>query len=91
MKRGEIWWAMLAEPKGAEPGYRRAAKVVPLDAFNQSAIQTVIVAAITSNLRPAERSRETSCRAGAKAASQRIPSSTSAAFGRCECHLRIQV
>ncbi|MGO9059719.1 MAG: type II toxin-antitoxin system PemK/MazF family toxin [Candidatus Binataceae bacterium] len=51
MKRGEIWWASLPEPKGSEPGYRRPVLIVQSDGFNQSAIQTVIGAAITSNLR----------------------------------------
>ena len=35
-----------------EPGYRRPVLIVQTDSFNQSAIQTVIAAAITSNLRP---------------------------------------
>ena len=28
IKRGEIWWADLGEPKGSEPGYRRPVLVV---------------------------------------------------------------
>lgn len=51
IKRGEIWWAALPAPQGSEPGYRRPVLIVQSDAFNQSAIQTVIAAAITSNLR----------------------------------------
>lgn len=51
MKRGEIWWAMLPMPRGSEPGYRRPVLIVQSDAFTQSAIHTVIAAAITSNLR----------------------------------------
>lgn len=51
VKRGEIWWASLAAPRGSEPGYRRPVVVVQSDAFNQSQIQTVIVAFITSNTR----------------------------------------
>ena len=51
MKRGEIWWATLPAPRASEPGYRRPVLIVQSDAFNQSAIQTVIAAAITSNLR----------------------------------------
>ena len=54
MTRGEIWWANLAEPRGSEPGYRRPVLVIQADLFNQSRIQTVIVAVITSNLRLAE-------------------------------------
>jgi mRNA interferase MazF len=51
MKRGEIWWASLEEPRVSEPGYKRPVVIVSSDAFNQSKIQTVIVAVVTSNLR----------------------------------------
>ena len=54
IKRGEIWWAELADPRGSEPGYRRPVLVIQSDAFNRSLISTVIVAAITSNVRLAE-------------------------------------
>jgi mRNA interferase MazF len=50
MKRGEIWWASLGEPKASEPGCRRPVLVIQADEFNQSAIRTVICAAISSNL-----------------------------------------
>lgn len=50
MQRGEIWWAELADPRGAEPGYRRPVVVVQSDAFNRSQISTVVVVALTSNL-----------------------------------------
>ncbi len=52
--RGEIWWAGLGEPRGSEPGYRRPVLVVQSDAFNRSRISTVLVVAITSNLRLAD-------------------------------------
>ena len=51
MKRGEIWWASMGEPRGSEPGYHRPVIIVSSNAFNQSLIQTVIVAVVTSNLR----------------------------------------
>lgn len=51
MKRGEIWWAGLPSRRGSEPAYRRPVVIVSSDAFNRSRIQTVVVAAITSNLR----------------------------------------
>jgi mRNA interferase MazF len=54
MQRGEIWWANLSEPKGSGPGLRRPVLIVQADAFNQSRIQTVIVAVITKNLNLAE-------------------------------------
>lgn len=50
MERGEIWWASLPEPTGSAPGFRRPVLVVQSDFFNVSQIQTVIVAAISSNL-----------------------------------------
>jgi len=49
MKRGEIWWAALADPAGSGPGYRRPVLVLQADAFNASRIATVIVATLTSN------------------------------------------
>jgi len=54
MKRGEIWWASLPEPAGAEPGYRRPVVIVQADEFNQSRIGTAIVVVLTSNMRLAE-------------------------------------
>ena len=54
LKRGEIWWAHLAAPRGSEPGNRRPVVVVQSDAFNLSRIQTVIVAVVTSNTRLSE-------------------------------------
>jgi mRNA interferase MazF len=51
MKRGEIWWASFPEPTGSGPGFRRPVLVVQSNPFNSSRISTVVVAAITSNLR----------------------------------------
>ncbi len=50
MKRGEVWWASLPEPKGSEPGYRRPVVLIQADEFNQSNISTVVCASVTSNL-----------------------------------------
>ena len=54
IQRGQIWWADLPVPRGSEPGYRRPVLVVQAESFNLSRIQTVIVAAITSNTRLAD-------------------------------------
>ena len=54
MRRGELWWASLPAPRGSEPGYRRPVLIVQANEFNASAIGTVLVAAITTNLRLAE-------------------------------------
>jgi mRNA interferase MazF len=51
VERGQIWWADLDAPEGAEPGFRRPVLVVQSDAFNRSRIRTVIAVALTSNLR----------------------------------------
>jgi mRNA interferase MazF len=50
VRRGEIWWASLPSPTGSEPGFRRPVLIVQSDAFNDSRIATVMVAAITSNV-----------------------------------------
>ena len=49
MKRGEVWWANLPEPRGSEPGLRRPVFVLQADSFNLSRIQTVIVVVLTGN------------------------------------------
>ena len=54
IKRGEIWWADLPEPRRSEPGHRRPVLVLQADSFNRSRIQTAIVAVITSNVELAD-------------------------------------
>lgn len=54
MKRGEVWWASLPPATGSGPGFRRPVLVVQSNPFNQSRINTVVVAVITSNLALAE-------------------------------------
>jgi len=53
VRQGEIYWLHF-RGVGSEPAGRRPALVVQHDRFNRSAIQTTIVAAITSNLLLAE-------------------------------------
>ena len=50
MKRGEVWWAELPEPTASEPGFRRPVLILQSDQFNRSRINTVVAAAITSNM-----------------------------------------
>jgi mRNA interferase MazF len=50
IERGEIWWADLGEPRGSAPGFQRPTVIIQTNAANNSRIQTVIVAVITSNL-----------------------------------------
>jgi mRNA interferase MazF len=54
VRRGEIWWASTPEPAGSGPGYRRPYLIVSANAFNESRINTVVAAVITSNLRLAD-------------------------------------
>ena len=51
MKKGEIWWASLPTPRGSEPGFRRPVIIVSANDFNDSQIQTVLVAVVSSNLK----------------------------------------
>ena len=54
MRRGEVWWASLPIPRGSEPGYRRPVVIVQSDAFTDSRIRTILVAAVSSNMRLSE-------------------------------------
>ena len=54
VRRGEVWWADLDDPRGSSPGYRRPVVVVQADAFNRSRLQTVIAVVLSSNLALAE-------------------------------------
>ena len=51
IQRGDVWWASSGEPRGSELGFRRPVLVVQADEFNRSRIGTVVVAALTSNVR----------------------------------------
>jgi mRNA interferase MazF len=54
VKRGQVWWAELPEPAASEPGYKRPVVIIQADEFNISVIKTVIVLAITSNIKLAD-------------------------------------
>jgi mRNA interferase MazF len=49
IRRGQIWWIDLAEPRGSEPGYRHPVLVLQRDEVNASRINTVVVCLLTSN------------------------------------------
>ena len=51
VERGDLWWADLGEPEGAEPGFRRPVLIVQAEAFNRSRLHTVIAVVVTSSLR----------------------------------------
>jgi mRNA interferase MazF len=50
MKRAEIWWADLAEPRGSQPGFRRPVVLVQDDLLTDSRLPTVTVVPLTTNL-----------------------------------------
>ncbi|HBL00169.1 MAG TPA: type II toxin-antitoxin system PemK/MazF family toxin [Microcoleaceae bacterium UBA10368] len=49
--QGDIYWIDLGQPIGSEPGYIRPYVVIQNDVINSSQIRTVIVCALTTNLR----------------------------------------
>lgn len=51
ISQGDVWWADLGAPVGSEAGYRRPVVVVQGDAFNRSAIGTVVSVPLTSTMR----------------------------------------
>lgn len=51
IKRGQIWWAELPEPVVSGPGYRRPLLIIQSNDFNNSKINTITAAVITSNIR----------------------------------------
>lgn len=54
VKQGEIYWIELGVPRGSGPGYRHPHVVVQNNVFNASRINTVVVCALTSNLKRAK-------------------------------------
>ena len=48
--QGDVFWARLPEPFGKSGGKGRHVVVVQSDVFNMSAIQSVVVCHLTSNL-----------------------------------------
>ncbi len=54
MQRGEVWWASLGDPSSSAPEFHRPVVIVQANAFNESAIRTVLCVAVTSNLRLGE-------------------------------------
>ncbi|NEQ99777.1 MAG: type II toxin-antitoxin system PemK/MazF family toxin [Cyanothece sp. SIO2G6] len=53
IQQGEVYWVDLGDPIGSAPGLRHPHVVIQNDAFNTSQIQTVVVCALTSNLKRA--------------------------------------
>ena len=54
INQGDVFWIDFKESSGAEPGYRHPHVVVQNNIFNRSRLNTVVVCALTSNLKRAE-------------------------------------
>ena len=52
--QGDIYWIDLGQPLGSEPAYMRPYVVIQNNVLNHSQIRTVIVCALTTNLRRAK-------------------------------------
>ncbi len=52
--QGDIFWVDLGIPSGSAPGYRHPHLVIQNNLFNRSRISTVVVCALTSNIKRAE-------------------------------------
>jgi len=51
IKQGDIFWVDFGSPRGSEPGYGHPHVIIQNDVFNASKINTVVVCALTSNLK----------------------------------------
>ncbi|MBI4792069.1 MAG: type II toxin-antitoxin system PemK/MazF family toxin [Deltaproteobacteria bacterium] len=54
IEQGCIYWVDLGKPTGSEPGYRHPHIVIQNNLFNASKINTVVVCALTTNLKRAQ-------------------------------------
>lgn len=54
INQGDIFWVDLDDPSESEPGYRHPHVVIQNNLFNRSRINTVVVCALTSNLKRAQ-------------------------------------
>ena len=53
INQGDLYWVPLEEADGAEPGYIHPHVIVQDNLFNRSRIATVVVCALTTNLKRA--------------------------------------
>jgi mRNA interferase MazF len=51
IRRGDLYWADLGEPRGSAPAFRRPIVVVQAEPYNRSKLRTVVVAVLTTNQR----------------------------------------
>ena len=64
IRRSDIYWVDFSPGKGSEPRGRRPGLVVQCDALNESKLSTVVMLAITSNLKFGELPGNVSLRKG---------------------------
>jgi mRNA interferase MazF len=53
INQGDVFWVDLGLPSGSAPGYRHPHVVIQNNVFNRSRIKTLVVCALTSNLKRA--------------------------------------
>ena len=51
INQGDVFWVDFGQPSGSEPGFRHPHVVIQNNVFNRSRINTVVVCALTSNLK----------------------------------------
>jgi mRNA interferase MazF len=54
INQGDIFWVELDDPVGSAPGYSHPHVVIQNNLFNRSRLNTIVVCALTSNLKRAE-------------------------------------
>jgi len=54
VNQGDIYWMALDEPGGSEPGYIHPHVVIQDNLFNHSRINSLVVCALTSNIKRAK-------------------------------------
>jgi len=54
IRRGEIWWSGLPEPFSSSLGFTRPVLVIQSNKFNESEINTVVIAVVTKSIWLAE-------------------------------------
>jgi mRNA interferase MazF len=54
IKQGDIYWVPLEELNGLDPGYIHPHVVIQDNVFNRSRIKTVVVCALTTNIKRAK-------------------------------------
>lgn len=54
IQQGSVYWVDLGDPIGSSPGYLHPCVVIQNNLFNESRLQTLLVALLTSNLRRAQ-------------------------------------